>query len=124
MDKASLDPLIEACDSLTIPRSEFERALVLSGLSLSTFCDNFSRRVAHRFLAGTLDFNAADAAINSLVAFAFDPPAREPEAYTWAVYHAFDSGEYSHPGDAPDIDPAERYTRPELARLVASESSE
>ena len=42
----------------------------------------------------------------------------------WSVYHAFDAGEYLHPGDSPDISPADRYTRPQLLAIVAGASPE
>ena len=103
---------------------ELARGSEASGLGHEAFCDALAKRIAHRYLDGSLDFDAADAAINNLHCFAFRPPEFEPGHYMWSVYHAFDAGEYLRPGDSPDISLADRYTRPQLLAIVAGGSPE
>jgi hypothetical protein len=119
-----LDDLIRECGTLRVPMAELGRGAEASGLSHEAFCDAFARRVALRYLEGSLDFDAADAAINNLHFFAFRPPESEPGPYMWSVYHAFDEGEHQQPGDSPDISPADRYTHPQLLAIVAGAAPE
>jgi len=118
MDSISLDDLIQECATLWIPMETLARESARSGLSHEAFCDAFARRVALRYLEGSLDFEAADAAMNSLAAYAFQPPTLEPGPYMWDVYYAFDDGEDVHPGGSPNVSAAERYTRPRLLAIV------
>ncbi len=90
-----------------------------SGLTHQEFCDAFARRVAVRYLEGSLGFGAADAAINNLYCYALRPPELEPGPYMLSIYRAFDDGEYAHPGDSPSISSEARYTRPQLLAIVA-----
>lgn len=124
MDNSLIDQLIEACDSLRVPMDELAAGFQTSGLTHQTFCDAVARRVALRYLDGSLDFDAADAAINNLHFYAFRPPELEPSRYMWSIYQAFDDGEYTHPGDSSDMFPPERYTRPQLLAIVAGSSGE
>jgi hypothetical protein len=119
MDNHLLDRLVEACGTPTAPIEELRSALHASCLTLEAFGDAFAHRIATRYLAGTLDFDAANNAINGLAFFAFQPPDLEPGPYMWSIYHAFDTGEHVHPGDSPDPSPAERYTRPRLLSIMA-----
>lgn len=122
MDNATLDELISVCGDWHRTRDdELREALGASGLDLLVFCDVFARRIAHRYVDGQLDYEGADAAITNLVSFAFRPPDEEPGPYTWSVYHAFDAGEYQHPGDDPSVNPIERYTDPEIRRIVSKD---
>jgi len=36
----------------------------------------------------------------------------------YPIYLAFDAGEYHHSGDALEVDPEEKYTRPEIDRVL------
>ena len=72
-------------------------------------------RIARLFLAGSVSFHDADAAINSLNTIWLDDAIKYdfPEP-AYSVYLAFDAGEYS----VDDKDPVELYTKPELRRLL------
>lgn len=118
MDNSLIDQLIDTCDSLRVPMEEFAAGSQASGLTHQEFCDAVSRRVAFRYLDGSLDFDDANAAINNLYFYAFQPPELEPGPYMWSIYQAFDDGEYTHPGDSSDMFPPERYTRPQLLAIV------
>ncbi|MBE9610806.1 hypothetical protein [Chitinilyticum piscinae] len=87
--------------------------------SLPQACDVLAVEIARRFLQGSLQFDQGDVALNHLLAV-----MTQTEFWTllensypplaFAIYRAFDAGEYHHPGDAPTLDPVEQYTRPML----------
>ena|SRR6478672_9750948 len=118
MDNESLDLLImkiakaarfaDAWSGFTTPDSH------------EAFCDQFSRRVASRYLSGALAYWDGDRAMNGLYAYAYhlDIDRGMPE-YSWNVFTSFEEGEYVHDGDAPDTPADEKYVRPLLQRLHA-----
>ena len=84
------------------------------------FCLLFSERVARRYLAGELNFTEADQAANWLFAHSYVSegcPGEMPEIAR-RVFEAFDSGEFSHPGDSTDIDPERKYTLPQIREII------
>ncbi|WP_111267832.1 hypothetical protein [Marilutibacter maris] len=84
------------------------------------FCDRFSRRVADTYLARVLSYDDADRAMNGLYAYChhLDTDRGMPD-YAWAVFTAFEAGEYVHEGDGPDTHADEKYVRPLLLKLQA-----
>ena len=95
------------------------------GMSLHAFCDAFATHVATAYLVGEIDFDYGDEAMNSLFGMmASEPFFKETQStipkMAYAIYEAFDAGEYFHPGDAQNDDPEEKYTRPRLKQLLAA----
>lgn len=88
---------------------------IRNGASRSTFSDSFSKEIAERYIAGSIDFDIADCAMNAL--FAMTPPEDFP-SYTRAVYQAFDEGEYVQPGQVIGSD-EDVYTRPLLRQAMS-----
>ena len=83
-----------------------------------TFCDQFARRVAERYLAGELSYEVADRAMNGLYAYCYHLDSdRGMSGYAWAVFDAFEAGEYVHEGDGPEASPDETYVVPLLRKL-------
>jgi len=82
---------------------------------LYEFYNALALRIAKLFLEDSISFETADAAINHLNTIWLDDAIKTdfPEP-AYSVYLAFDAGEYS----IDDNDPVERYTRPELNRLL------
>lgn len=94
-----------------------------SGQSLADFCDVFALRVAERYLSGCMDYDCGDAAMNALFALTASEPFfavtdRTVPETAFAIYKAFDEGEYSHDGDSSTDVPPEKYTRPRLLAIV------
>ncbi len=75
--------------------------------------------MARQFLAGTRDFHACDEVMNILSRDIVDLGMHEdmPEP-AFSIYRAFDAGEHWHTGDTRDVSPWERWTRPELERIL------
>lgn len=66
-------------------------------------------------MEGTLAFDRADAAINTVFALWIgDVSVEDLLEPAYSIYLAFDAGEYS----ADDEDSLEKYTRPELRRIL------
>ena len=121
MDDSNIDLLIEHClggpltDELVEPK--------LGSLTREAFCDLFSRRVAHEFAANRLSFEAADAAMNRLYSFGLRNSDSVIPPYTWDVYLAFDAGEYIRREDSESVDPAGKYTRPQVLEIVTRDNA-
>jgi hypothetical protein len=100
-----------------------------TGLDLDHFLNAVARYVAHEYHHERISFDVADHVMNRLfwsAAMTFGAPSREVPGhppYMWSVFFAFDAGEGYREGDSRDIHPAERYTRPRIARIVAQDIS-
>jgi hypothetical protein len=86
-------------------------------LTRSSFLDSCSRYIAHSYSRGELDYTVCDLAINHLVSFADFQVSK----YTWAIFLAFDEGEFAHSGDSRDTNPEEKYTRARIAEIITDE---
>jgi len=42
----------------------------------------------------------------------------EQKGFAWECFLAFDSGEFFHPGDGPEVDPTEKYTRTHIEEIL------
>lgn len=75
--------------------------------------------VARLFTCARRDFHDCDAIMNTLFSDIIDVSlsADMPEP-AFSIYLAFDAGEYWHRGDAQDVMPWEKWTRPELERIL------
>ena len=71
-----------------------------------TFCSQFARRVAERYLAGALLYEVADHAMNGLCAYCYHLDSeRGMSGYALAVFDAFEAGEYVHEGMVQKLSP-------------------
>jgi len=93
----------------------FDEALSSHGGSRNDFSDCFAKNVAQRYLKGTLNFDIADCAINALSAWT---PLEDFSACSWAIYRAFDEGEYLHLEQKTGAN-EELYTRPMLRKAMS-----
>lgn len=94
--------------------AEFDTALSVQGGSRGEFSDNYAKQIAELYLMGSIDFRIADYAMNALSTWT---PLEDFSSYTWAVYRAFDEGEYLHQGQAIGSN-EEVYTRPLLRKAM------
>lgn len=86
-----------------------------TGTDIRVASDSLALHFARCFLRGTLEFDECDLARNSLFHVMTSEPYFELTGGSipddaFAVYLAFDEGEYVHPGDQPDDVPAIKYT--------------
>ena len=66
------------------------------------------------YAAGALEYHFCDSAMN----FVMGLTRYEVPTFAWSVYSAFDEGEFYHAGDSQEVDPAEKYTRPWIIRVL------
>ncbi|WP_170298914.1 hypothetical protein [Massilia eburnea] len=95
--------------------SAFDDALSSFGGSRDVFSERFAKEVARQYLRGKLNFDIADSAINALSGWT---PLEDFSACCWAIYRAFDEGEYLHQGQAAGTN-EELFTRPMLKKAMA-----
>jgi hypothetical protein len=81
--------------------------------------DTLARDVAQRYMDGHVSFEIADAFMNSM--FAHAVRGSEIPRFMYSVYEAFDAGEYHHQQDPLGTDSEEKYTRPQLARILSDD---
>jgi len=84
--------------------------------SRSVLYDQIALFLARGFHSSELTFAFCDAVINELFSIITATHEHCPEFF-WAVYLAFDEGEYYH-GNNRDEDPVETYTRPMISRIL------
>lgn len=108
--------------SYALERHVVEDWMHATGLSRRQICDVVAAWLAFGFDSGRLTFEFADMIANNLhvAAQAEAPcgPSNVTELHTplsWAVYLAFDAGEFTFD---PDFDPVEGNTRPQIADIV------
>ena len=96
---------------------KFILSCVRSERDLPEFYNLLSLEVARLFMEGTLPFDRADAAMNTIYALWIgDVIVEDLLEPAYSIYLAFDAGEYSVGG----VDSVERYTKPELRRILDS----
>ncbi|MNR84330.1 hypothetical protein D3C72_151280 [compost metagenome] len=96
----------------------FDSLLALHGGSRNAFCEEFSKEVAQRYLGNSLEFDIADCAINCLSVWG---PLETFSEFSFAIYIAFDEGEYLHPGQLAGTN-EELYTKPMLRKAMGQNS--
>ncbi|HCN44733.1 MAG TPA: hypothetical protein DIT18_02940 [Pseudomonas sp.] len=82
--------------------------------------NELSSRLAVDFLSGSLTYDFCDQVINGLFDAITDLGIQNefPEP-AFALYKAFDQGEWVRQDDPPGIDPGEKYTRPQVVAIMA-----
>lgn len=86
--------------------------------------DQLACHVAQQYMSGTMSFEDADTIMNAAFSVAVTEEflARHDRTIPplmYEVYEAFDAGEFHHHGDASDIDPEVKYTKPLIQRFLA-----
>ena len=98
----------------------------LSDSELDALCSNGAEldavalAIAKQYVGGKMTFEVSDKLMNSLWGYACRRCKEEafPKAM-YAVFMAFDAGEYHRQGDAEGVDPEMQYTKPELLRILS-----
>ena len=110
------DDLARKCDQDEVLRSEdLDELCSLTGLNRDDLFDSLADYIARRFASNDLSFETSGAVMNFLWAeslFGLSGFAKD-------VFLAFDDGEHLPSGASPDTDPVGKYTRPQIAGLIA-----
>jgi hypothetical protein len=89
--------------------------------SRASLYDQIAFYLACGFHSSELTFTFCDWVINDLFGVITSKGEDRPNLF-WAVYLAFDEGEYDH-GSNRDEDPVEAYTRPMISRIIEGNNS-
>ena len=105
IEKAPNTELSVMCEHLQIDSRDLLNQLAIS--------------VARLFLTGTRDFHYCDEVMNIVISdfVDFSMHAEMPQP-AFSIYQAFDAGEYLHSDDDRDVCPWEKWTRPDLKRIL------
>lgn len=84
--------------------------------------EKLSLKTANDYWNGKTDYENANCIMNNLHTFWVTNTNYFKNfdfgKIAWICYNAFDSGEYIRSGDDPEIDPAEKYTKPIIKKLL------
>lgn len=108
------DILLQIDQNGSLGTGALDAVFLVHGGSRSDFSDGFAKDVAQRYLQGAWDYDVADGAINALAEWM---PLENFSSFSWAIYRAFDEGEYLHQGQEAGTNEA-LYTRPMLRRAM------
>ena len=113
-----IEDLIQTAATRPLKEGEVQEGVRVTRLSVEDLFDTIAKSIAERFVRGQCTWEFADSVMNSLTAFAWTHPGgRGLSDYTLKVYHAFDQGEYSHPGEPEELQ-GEVKTRHLLATMI------
>jgi hypothetical protein len=105
-------------ESIRLNEDNVRRWTELLGEPRAVLYDRIATYLARGFNNSELPFTFCDAVANDIHGVITSANEDRPELF-WKVFLAFDEGEYYHNNNR-DEDPVEMYTRPEIARIVAS----
>lgn len=115
--------LIELASEANLDLARVEAEAVALGRSTTSLLDQLSLEVARKYAKSEISFESADRIMNSVFAMICTEEfiERNGQAFpdiTYAVFQAFDEGEYDHSQDAPDENPEEKYTKPMILQVL------
>jgi hypothetical protein len=113
-----LAPGVPHSGSLRLTEDDIRRWMDLLGEPRPVLYDRIATYLARGFDSSELPFAFCDAVVNDIHGVITSTDQHRPELF-WEVFLAFDEGEYYH-NNKRDEDPVEMYTRPQIARIVAS----
>ncbi|MGY0613454.1 hypothetical protein [Luteimonas sp. A501] len=96
-------------------KESFDALCLKHGVSSANLCYAFARKIAERFVAGTIDFDTGDFAINDL----FWASGCSLNGFALEVFYAFEDGEVLEPRYPPGTVPWKEYTLPGVREALA-----
>ena len=114
----TLSEVIAASRERTLNFADVESLLSTRGGSKADALDEIALDVARRYAGRQLDLGAADALANTMFAFAVQHACLGDTLH--GVFLAFDAGEFVPSSDAAGTDAEVKYTRPQIAKIIAA----
>jgi hypothetical protein len=88
----------------------------------SELIEKISLETALKYWNGDLEYNEGDSIMNIIYGFwLYTDHYSNNYGFSdiaWECFNAFDSGEYIRNEDGPNVDPAEKYTKPRIENLL------
>jgi hypothetical protein len=95
------------------------------GMQPGEVLNELSLRLAERYLTGALMYELCDEVMNGIANAIFNlGTTSEFPQPAYALYLAFDNGEWGQPGDRKGILPSEKYTRPVVTKILGDHRSQ
>ncbi len=117
----TLDAALELCAQYFLDDAQVQELCLEIRSTQRHPLDALALAVARRYVDGDVSFEAAYRLTSSL--WNFDLNSRHVPSLMRSVYEAFDEGDGRHGGDDAGTDPALKYTRPALAKILANASA-
>jgi hypothetical protein len=116
----TLDDMLCAAEDRHLTLNEIAAYCAQSNASASNALDTASRVVARRYLDGNLSFGVGDVVMTSL--FGYGAQNGVLPDLMHSVFLAFDAGEF-YPDNIREPSPEERFTRAQVAKILANDSA-
>ena len=78
--------------------------------------------IARGYENGNLSFDLCDGIVNGMYASFLELPLTQMPPVFYDVFLAFDAGEYDHTGDDTSVNPVEKYTNPQIRKVLEGRS--
>jgi hypothetical protein len=114
----TLSEAIAASRERNLSFADVESLLSSCAGSKADALDEIALEVARRYAGRQLDFDAADVLANAMFAFAAQHACLGETLH--GVFLAFDAGEFVPSSDADGTDAEIKYTRPQIAKIIAA----
>ena len=112
---ASLHDLADSCDAAQMTIADVEDYASEQGLTTAQVYEAIALHLAKGYADRVLSFEFCDSAMGFLMGLT----KYDVSPFVQDVYSAFDEGEFRHGNDGIDVDPAEKYARPWIERILA-----
>ena len=119
----TLQDIIQHASTHPVTREQVEAFLTQEATTVGAFCDGLSREIAHGYADGRYTYAACDNVMDHVFRCLTVEYHHTPSDYAFAVFEAFEEGEYHHVTDAPTASSEDLYTRPRIAKIIADETA-
>ena len=119
LPNSDLQALCVEAETRGVALSDLESICSEFRVSPETVLNELSLTVAEGYLSGTLSYEFCDGVMNGIVNAIVDlGMAGELPQPAFALYQAFDLGEWVRSSDSPDADPGEKHTTPTVLEIL------
>lgn len=121
LSEHELKTLLIAAEEHGLALSDLEQTGLQFGMSSSDILNELALAVGEGYLSHALTYEFCDGVINGIASAIFEVGmVTEFPQPAFALYQAFDQGEWGRSNDPPGTDPAETYTRPMVVKILNS----
>ena len=123
----NIDILYAEASEEILEQDKFIEYAKSQNLNIVEFTNSFALELAQRFKDQKYDFTFCDGVANWLMSFMtgdwfLSVNENTVPSPAWDIFLAFDAGEYHHSGDDENVIPHEKYTMPEIVKILSNEN--
>ena len=121
----TIDALINELSNSVVERSKIGKFCAEGNVTPDEVYNRIAIKIAEEFISGKIDFAYGDAVMNNVWSLMVEDAAEQGDGFdlaepAFAIYEAFDAGEWDH-GETGD--PVEKFTQPELVKILGEYTS-